>query len=129
MGMTAVSFRRLRRRNRPPSELPAELPEFIEGNQWAHPVPEVRPKGILGWFVRLTPMRLRKWIRMPSAGRRTPVADSRPHLHSRQGVASASLPVSETAWEGDEPGCYLVEAARVLPRIFRVQLDSRADTQ
>jgi hypothetical protein len=35
---------------------PSELPEFLNCNLWAPPVREVRPKGVLGWLWRFSPI-------------------------------------------------------------------------
>ena len=35
---------------------PSELPAFIEGDEWAPPLREVRPKGVLGWLLKLSPI-------------------------------------------------------------------------
>lgn len=35
---------------------PTEAIDFIEDGEWAPPVRQVRPKGVLGWLLRLTPI-------------------------------------------------------------------------
>ena len=93
---------------------PAELPEFIEGNEWAPPVREVRPKGILGWLLRLTPITIEEVDpdAVPPEGALS--GDSRPHLDLDKAWHPLHYLLSETAWEGDEPGCYLVSGGESL---------------
>ena len=93
---------------------PSELPEFLDCGLWAPPSREVRPKGILGWLLRLTPVRV--YESDPDAVP-PPGADSgprRPHIDLDKAWEPLNFLLTGTAMEGDEPACYLVRGGEEL---------------
>jgi Domain of unknown function (DUF1877) len=86
---------------------PAELPEFLDCGIWAPPNREVRPKGILGWLMRLTPVRV--YENDPDAVP-PPGAENvarRPHIDLDKAWEPLHFLFTGTALEGEEPACYL----------------------
>lgn len=86
----------------------SELAEFLECGLWAPPAREVRPKGILGWLLRLTPVRIYETD-----------PDAVPPPGADEGPIRPSIDLDK-AWEplhflltgsnadgGEEPACYL----------------------
>jgi hypothetical protein len=93
----------------------SELPEFLDCGIWAPPTREVRPKGILGWLLRLTPVRI--YENDP---------DAVPPAGADNGPIRPSIDLDK-AWEplhflltgsdasgGDEPACYLAHGGEEL---------------
>ena len=93
---------------------PAELVAFIEGDGWAPPSREVRPKGILGWLLKLSPITVSE--NDPDA---VPPEDYLPGpRQSTIDFEKAWHPLhylfTGTAWDGDEPGCFLTRGGEEL---------------
>ena len=92
----------------------SSLPSFIDGDAWAPPVRRVHPKGILGFLLRLTPITIEEVDpdATPPEGAKLAEPDSQVDLDK------AWLPLhflfTGTAWEGDEPACYLVRGGEEL---------------
>ena len=85
---------------------PSELREFLDCGVWAPPAREVRPKGIFGWLLRLTPVRI--YENDPEAV--PPGADGgavRPNIDLDKAWEPLNFLLTGTAMEGDEPACYL----------------------
>lgn len=93
----------------------SELPEFLDCGIWAPPTREVRPKGVLGWLLRLTPVRI--YENDP---------DAVPPAGADKGPIRPSIDLDK-AWEplhflltgcnatgGDEPACYLAHGGEEL---------------
>jgi hypothetical protein len=96
-------------------EHPSELPEFLDCGIWAPPNREVRPRGILGWLLRLTPVRI--YENDP---------DAVPPPGANEGFIRPNVDLDK-AWEplhflltgndpsgGDEPACYLARGGEEL---------------
>ena len=92
----------------------SSLRKFIDGDAWAPPVRRVQPKGILGFLLRLTPVTIEEVDpdATPPEGAKLPDPDSQVDLDK------AWLPLhflfTGTAWEGEEPACYLVRGGEEL---------------
>jgi len=86
----------------------AEVLEFIQGDEWAPPVRQVRPKGVLGWLLRLTPITIEEVD--PDAVPPEGAAEGprKPQVDLDKAWQPLHYLLTGTAWEGDEPGCYLV---------------------
>jgi hypothetical protein len=92
----------------------SELPAFIEGDEWAPPLREVRLNGVLGWLLKLSPITVSEID--PDAvppedyqpGPRRPTIDFDKAWHPLQYLFTG------TAWEGDEPGCFLTRGGEEL---------------
>src|SRR5262245_62135032 len=89
-------------------EHPAQLPEFLDCGIWAPPDREVRPKGILGWLLRLTPVRIYEndpdSVPPPGAEK----GALRPHIDLDKAWEPLHFLLTGTALAGEEPACYLV---------------------
>ena len=88
-------------------EHPSELPEFLDCGIWAPPNREVRPKGMLGWLLRLTPVRIYEndpdAVPPPGAEH----AAIRPNIDLDKAWEPLHFLLTGTALEGEEPACYL----------------------
>ena len=114
MGMTGglvraseVDIRRLRADR-------LSLPGFIEGDVWPPPVRRVQPSGIFGWLLRLTPITIEEVDpdAIPPEGAKLPRAEA--HLDLDKAWQPLHFLLTGTAWEGEEPGCYLVRGGEEL---------------
>ena len=72
---------------------------------WAPPVREVRPKGVLGWLWRFSPITVEEVD--PTAVPPASVKPVRPHVDLEKAWHGLHFLFTGTAWEGDEPACYL----------------------
>jgi hypothetical protein len=90
------------------------LPTFIAGDTWAPPVRRVQPKGILGWLLRLSPITIEEVdpAAVPPEGARLIEPES--HLDLDKAWQPLHFLLTGTAWEGEEPGCYLVRGGQEL---------------
>jgi len=93
---------------------PSALPAFIEGDGWVPPLREVRPKGLLGWLLKLSPITVSEVD--PDA---VPPDDYQPG--SRQPTIDfdkAWQPLhyllTGAAWDGDEPACFITSGGEQL---------------
>ena len=87
---------------------PASIEAFVEASSWAPPVREVRPKGAFGWLMKLSPVKV--YETDPNA-EPPPGYDSgndRPHCDLEGVWHGLHFLFTGTAWEGDEPACYLI---------------------
>lgn len=93
----------------------SELAEFLDCGIWAPPNREVRPTGIVGWLLRLTPVRIYEAD-----------PDAVPPPGADEGPIRPSIDLDK-AWEplhflltgcdataGDEPACYLARGGEDL---------------
>ena len=114
MGMTAglvrVSDGDIRRLRFDRSGLPA----LIEGHTWAPPVRRVQPKGILGWLLRLTPITIEEVDPHAVAPEGAGLVEPESHLDLDKAWQPLHFLLTGTAWEGEEPGCYLVRGGEEL---------------
>jgi hypothetical protein len=90
------------------------LSAFIAGDTWAPPIRRVQPKGILGWLLRLTPITIEEVDpdAVPPEGAKLVEAES--HLDLDKAWQPLHFLLTGTAWEGEEPGCYLVRGGEEL---------------
>ena len=88
-------------------EHPSELREFLDCGVWAPPNREVRPKGVFGWLLRLTPVRIYENDEdaVPPPG--TEGGALRPNIDLDKAWEPLNFLLTGTAFEGDEPACYL----------------------
>ena len=93
---------------------PSGVSAFIEGDTWAPPVRRVHPKGILGWLLRLTPITIEEVDpdAVPPEGAKLVEPES--HLDLDKAWQPLHFLLTGTAWEGEEPGCYLVRGGEEL---------------
>jgi Domain of unknown function (DUF1877) len=95
-------------------EHPSELPEFLDCGIWAPPNREVRPKGILGWLLRLTPVRTYESdpdaVPPPGAEHRA----LRANIDLDKAWEPLHFLLTGTALEGEEPACYLARGGEEL---------------
>lgn len=96
-------------------EHPSELAEFLDCGMWAPPDREVKPKGIAGWLLRLTPVRI--YETDPDAVP-PPGADEgpvRPNIDLDKAWEPLHfLLTGSNATAGDEPACYLARGGEDL---------------
>ena len=90
------------------------LSAFIDGDTWAPPVRRVQPKGILGWLLRLTPITIEEVDpdAVPPEGAK--LAEPESHLDLDKAWQPLHFLLTGTAWEGEEPACYLVRGGEEL---------------
>ena len=108
MGMTGGLYQASALEIRKLVEDPRSIEAFVEASAWAPPVREVRPKGVLGWLMRLSPVRV--FENDPDAAPPPdydPLTD-RPHCDLEGVWHGLHFLFTGTAWEGDEPACYLI---------------------
>ena len=90
------------------------LPGFIEGDVWAPPVRRVQPKGILGWLLRLTPIIIEEVDPDAVPPESAKLVEPESHLDLDKAWQPLHFLLTGTAWEGEEPGCYLVRGGEEL---------------
>ena len=95
-------------------EHPSELPDFLDCGIWAPPVREVRPKGILGWLLRLTPISITEVdpTAVPPPGAED--GPMRPHIDLDKAWEPLHFLLTGTAMEGKEPACFLASGGEEL---------------
>ena len=108
MGMTGGLVRASEAEIRRLRDNSSELPAFLEGDEWAPPVRQVRPKGIFGWLLRLTPITVEEVDPDAVPPDDAAQGDGRPRLDLDKAWQPLQYLFTGTAFEGDEPGCYLV---------------------
>jgi Domain of unknown function (DUF1877) len=95
-------------------EHPAELPEFLDCGIWAPPNREVQRKGILGWLLALTPVRIYESDpdAVPPPGAEHGAL--RPNVDLDKAWEPLHFLLTGTAQEGEEPTCYLARGGEEL---------------
>ena len=95
-------------------EHPAELAEFLDCGILAPPNREVRSKGILGWLLKLTPVRIYESDpdAVPPPGAEDGVL--RPNIDLDKAWEPLHFLLTGTALEGEEPACYLARGGEEL---------------
>jgi hypothetical protein len=108
MGMTGGLYRASADEIRKLLADPASIEAFVDASTWAPPVRQVRPKGVLGWLLKLTPVTIEEVDpdAEPPAG--YDPANDRPHCDLEGVWDGLHYLFTGTAWEGDEPACYLI---------------------
>ena len=84
---------------------PSELPDFLGCDVWVPPLRQVRPKGVLGWLWRFSPITIEEVD--PDAVRPADLPPVRPHVDLEKAWHGLHFLFTGTAWEGEEPACYL----------------------
>lgn len=114
MGMTGglvrtsdADLRRLR-------EDRSTLPAFLDGVDWGPPVRRVQPKGVLGWLLRLTPVTIEEVNPDPTPPQGATLGEPAPHLDLDKAWQPLHFLLTGTAWEGEEPACYIVRGGEEL---------------
>jgi uncharacterized protein DUF1877 len=107
MGMTGGLFRTREAEIQRLREDSEALAGFLEGSAWAPPVRQVRPRGIRGWLLRLTPITIEE---VDPDAEPPPGAKLFDETHCDLDKAWQALHflLTGTAWEGEPPACYLV---------------------
>ena len=77
-------------------------------------VKEVRPKGVLGWLLRLTPITIEEVVPGSGGGAATRPRDPDRSIDIERGWHGLHFLFTGTANEGDEPACYLVRGGEDL---------------
>ena len=93
---------------------PSSLPSFIDGDAWAPPVRRVQPKGILGFLLRLTPITIEEVDPDATPPEGAQLGRPESHLDLDKAWQPLHFLLTGTAWEGDEPGCYLIRGGEEL---------------
>jgi hypothetical protein len=105
MGMTGGLYRVSEVEMRNLLAAPDSVGDFLDRSSWAPPVRTVRPPGLLGWLLKLTPITIHE--NDPTA---VPPADfqDRPHCDLEKTWHGLHFLFTGTAWDGSEPACYLI---------------------
>jgi Domain of unknown function (DUF1877) len=88
---------------------PASVAAFIDGATWAPPLRDVRPKGMLGWLMKLSPITIQEVDpdAVPPPG--YDQENDRPHCDLEKMWHGLHFLFTGTAWEGEEPACFLLK--------------------
>jgi uncharacterized protein DUF1877 len=108
MGMTCGLYRASATEIEQLLNQPDSIEAFIEASSWAPPVREVRPKGILGWLMKLSPVTVVENDPDAEPPPGYDHASDRPHCDLEGVWHGLHYLFTGTAWEGDEPACYLI---------------------
>lgn len=92
---------------------PHTVGEFIENSSWAPPVRQVRPTGILGWLLKISPITIEE-VDPPGVPPPDDKDRERPHCDLEKVWHGLHFLLTGTAWEGEEPACYLVRGGEEL---------------
>jgi hypothetical protein len=111
MGMTAGLYRASEAEIQTLLAKPETVGDFIDRSTWAPPVKTVRPKGLLGWLLKLTPITIQE--NDPTAVRPANFHD-RPHCDLEKTWHGLHFLFTGTAREGSEPACYLIRGGEAL---------------
>lgn len=108
MGMTGGLYRASAEEIQKLLDDPASIEHFMEASTWAPGVRQVRPKGILGWLLKLSPITIEEVDpdAVPPPG--YDPANDRPHCDLEGVWDGLHFLFTGTAYEGDEPACYLL---------------------
>jgi hypothetical protein len=109
MGMTGGLVRAPASRIQELREKPGEVAAFLDGNQWASPVRQVVPRNvILRWLPKLLPVTIEE---VDPTAVAPPGANLEPDPNIcdlDKGWQGLHFLFTGTAWEGEEPACYLI---------------------
>jgi hypothetical protein len=108
MGMTCGLYRASATELEQLLNQPESIVAFMEASTWAPPVREVRPKGILGWLMKLSPVTVVENDPDAEPPPGYDQANDRPHCDLEGVWHGLHYLFTGTAWEGDEPACYLI---------------------
>ena len=94
---------------------PKAIAGFLYPDDGSTPqVKEVRPKGVLGWLLSLTPITIEEVIPGSDGGAATRPRDPDRSIDIDQGWHGLHFLFTGTANEGDEPACYFVRGGQDL---------------
>jgi hypothetical protein len=108
MGMTGGLYRASADEIQKLLAAPASIEAFVENSMWAPPVREVRPKGILGWLLKFTPVTIHEVDPDAEPPPGYDPANDRPACDLEGVWDGLHFLFTGTAWEGEEPACYLI---------------------
>jgi hypothetical protein len=108
MGMTGGLYRASSDEIQKLLDDPESIKQFVEASMWAPPVREVRPKGVLGWLLKLSPITIEEVDPDAEPPPGYDPANDRPHCDLEGVWDGLHFLFTGTAWEGDEPACYLI---------------------
>ena len=92
----------------------SSLPAFLDGVDWGPPARRVQPRSILGWLLRLTPITIEEVDPDARPPEGATLAEPDSHLDLDKAWQPLHFLLTGTAWEGEEPGCYLVRGGEEL---------------
>ena len=95
-------------------ERPDSIEDFFERATWAPPVREVKPKGPLGWLMKLSPVRVFENDPDAEPPPGYDPANDRPHCDLEGVWHGLHFLFTGTAWEGDGPAGYLLRGGKDL---------------
>src|SRR5688572_13184143 len=105
MGMTGGLYRASADEIQKLLDDPDSIKQFVEASTWAPPVREVRPKGVLGWLLKLSPITIEEVDPDAEPPPGYDPANDRPHCDLEGVWDGLHFLFTGTAWEGDEPAC------------------------
>jgi Domain of unknown function (DUF1877) len=109
MGMTAGVYRASSAEIQDLIDHPESVGPFLESAMWAPPTREVRPKGLLGWLLKLTPVSIHETDPDAEPPPGYDKHDDRPHCDLEGTWHGLHFLFTGTAWDGEEPACYLLK--------------------
>jgi hypothetical protein len=108
MGMTGGLYRASEAEIQKLLDEPESIEQFVDASMWAPPVRQVRPKGILGWLLKISPVTIEEVDPDAEPPPGYDPANDRPHCDLEGVWDGLHFLFTGTAWEGDEPACYLI---------------------
>lgn len=94
---------------------PAALAAFLDPDDGSAPrVREVRPKGLLGWLLRLTPITITEVDPDSADDDSSPAPDTERSIDIEKAWHGLHFLLTGTADEGDEPACYFLRGGEDL---------------
>ena len=112
MGMTGGLYRASEAEIQKLLDAPDTIEAFVESSTWAPPVREVRPKGMFGWLLKLTPVTIHETDPDAEPPPGYDPANDRPHCDLEGVWHALHFLFTGTAWEGDAPACYLISGGQ-----------------
>src|SRR5262245_36860483 len=103
MGMTGGLYRASDAELRELVSAPASIEAFVNASTGAPPVREVRPKGFLGWLLKLSPVKVYENDPDAAPPPSYDPANDRPHCDLERVWHGLHFLFTGTAWEGEEP--------------------------
>jgi hypothetical protein len=85
---------------------PTEAIDFIEDGEWAPPVRQVRPKSVLGWLLRLTPITIEEVDPDAVPPKDAAVGPFRPQIDLDKAWHPLHYLLTGTAWEVRSPAVF-----------------------
>ena len=95
-------------------EDPDAVPRFLEEDGGTHQMREVRPKGVLGWLLRLTPITITEVVPESEGGGPITPPDPDRSIDIEKAWHGLHFLFTGMADEGEEPACYLMRGGEDL---------------